>query len=37
LIEKGTAELEGDASALVAMFDCLVDFDRLFEIMPGTK
>ena len=37
LIESGGAEIDGDASDLIAMFDCLVDFDPLFELMPGTK
>jgi linear primary-alkylsulfatase len=37
LIEQGSAQIDGDASGLFAMFDCLVTFDRVFEIMPGTK
>ena len=37
LIESGVAEVDGDASGLTAMFECLVDFELLFEMMPGTK
>jgi alkyl sulfatase BDS1-like metallo-beta-lactamase superfamily hydrolase len=36
LVEEGVATLEGDSSGLQAFFSALVDFDLLFEMMPGT-
>lgn len=36
LIEEGRATVQGDVAGLVALTDALVDFDPMFEIMPGT-
>ena len=36
-IEAKIATLEGDDVGLRRLLDALVDFDLLFEIMPGTK
>ncbi len=36
-IADGTATIEGDASVLQQLASTMVDFDPLFEILPGTK
>ncbi len=36
LVQSGAATLEGDASGLEALFGALVEFELLFEMMPGT-
>ncbi len=36
-IADGTASIEGDASILAQLASLMVDFDPLFEILPGTK
>jgi alkyl sulfatase BDS1-like metallo-beta-lactamase superfamily hydrolase len=36
-IQNGTAQLEGDALVLARFASTLVEFDPLFEIMPGTR
>ncbi|MFV1960686.1 MAG: alkyl/aryl-sulfatase [Acidimicrobiia bacterium] len=36
LIEAGKGSIDGDASGLHALFGALIDFDLLFEMMPGT-
>ncbi len=36
-IADGTAKVQGDVSILSKFAATLVDFDPLFEIMPGTK
>jgi alkyl sulfatase BDS1-like metallo-beta-lactamase superfamily hydrolase len=36
-IADGTARVEGDVSVLAQLASTMVDFDPLFEIMPGTK
>ncbi len=35
-ITVGKATVEGDTSNLVSLFEALIDFDLLFEMMPGT-
>ena len=35
-IADGTATIEGDASVLAQLASTMVDFDPLFEILPGT-
>ena len=35
-IEAGNGSIDGDASGLVKVFGALIDFDLLFEILPGT-
>ena len=36
-IADGTASIEGDASILAQLASIMVDFDPLFEVLPGTK
>ena len=36
-IQDGTAKVKGDVSILAKLAATMVDFDPLFEIMPGTK
>lgn len=36
LFSSGEADLTGDPSGIIAMMGALVDFDLLFEILPGT-
>ncbi len=36
LIAAGKGSVDGDASGLHALFGALIDFDLLFEMMPGT-
>jgi alkyl sulfatase BDS1-like metallo-beta-lactamase superfamily hydrolase len=36
-IQDGTAKVEGDISILAKLASTMVDFDPLFEVMPGTK
>jgi alkyl sulfatase BDS1-like metallo-beta-lactamase superfamily hydrolase len=36
ILESGAAQIEGDPSGLQAMMSALVDFELLFEILPGT-
>jgi len=36
-IADGTATVEGDVSVLTQLASTMVDFDPLFEILPGTK
>lgn len=36
-IADGTAKIEGDASVLKKLASTMVDFDPLFEVLPGTK
>lgn len=36
-IADGTASVEGDVSVLAQLASTMVDFDPLFEILPGTK
>jgi alkyl sulfatase BDS1-like metallo-beta-lactamase superfamily hydrolase len=35
-ITVGKATIEGDTSSFVSLFEALIDFDLLFEMMPGT-
>jgi hypothetical protein len=35
-IADGTARVEGDVSVLAQLASTMVDFDPLFEILPGT-
>lgn len=37
LIADGTAKVEGDVSVLMKLASTMIDFDRLFEVLPGTK
>ena len=36
-IADGTAQVEGDVSILSQLAGTMVDFDPLFEVLPGTK
>jgi len=36
-IKDGTAKVKGDVSILAKLASTMVDFDPLFEVMPGTK
>jgi hypothetical protein len=36
-IEDGTAQTEGDLGVLGQLASTMVDFELLFEILPGTK
>ena len=36
-IEDGTAQTKGDLSLLEQLASTMVEFDLLFEILPGTK
>ena len=36
-IEDGTAQTEGDLGVLEQLASTMVDFELLFEILPGTK
>jgi alkyl sulfatase BDS1-like metallo-beta-lactamase superfamily hydrolase len=36
-IQDGTAKVQGDISILAKLASTMVDFDPLFEVMPGTK
>ncbi|MFV2000888.1 MAG: alkyl/aryl-sulfatase [Acidimicrobiia bacterium] len=36
LIDSGVAKVMGDATGIERMFNALVDFDLLFEMLPGT-
>ena len=35
-IADGTAKIEGDPAVLAQLASTMVDFDPLFEILPGT-
>ncbi|VAW04223.1 hypothetical protein MNBD_ACTINO01-373 [hydrothermal vent metagenome] len=35
-ITTGVATVEGDITGIQAMFGALVEFDLLFELLPGT-
>jgi alkyl sulfatase BDS1-like metallo-beta-lactamase superfamily hydrolase len=35
-IATGVAKVEGDVTGIQAMFGALVEFDLLFELLPGT-
>jgi alkyl sulfatase BDS1-like metallo-beta-lactamase superfamily hydrolase len=36
-IQQGKAQLEGEVMPLVKLASTLVEFDPVFEIMPGTR
>jgi hypothetical protein len=36
-IEDGTAQTEGNLEVLGLLASTMVDFDLLFEVLPGTK
>ena len=36
-IEDGAARTEGDLGVLEQLASAMIDFDRFFEILPGTK
>jgi len=35
-VEAGVAAVDGDLSGMFRMFDALIDFEMLFEMLPGT-
>ena len=36
-LANGTAKLEGDPTMLGVLAQAMVDFDPLFEVLPGTR